>query len=303
MTVFARANQHKDIIYSAEPSDPNAPAPLTQSVPVESEIGGVDLFASLLSSIRSRVTPKRALFNNLALHLGPGLSISVKGYLIFKKQEPRRTAYVYVEGHEPMLAKSDSVKVSGDSGQVVDRTAQDIEEERKAYKFGGEQILFSKKEMAEIKNFGEPGITVIGFKDITAETLPIWANVKGATYIYPSEEEYIGSSRVFSALFQKLEKSNKMALIWFIARRNATPQIAAMIPGLEKLDDTGATVLPAGLWICPLPYVDDIRQNPDTTYASAPDALIDKMRVIVQQLQLPKGQYVPSKYPNPGTLM
>ena len=203
-------------------------------------------------------------------------------------------------GHQPMLAKSESMKVAGDTGQVVERKPQDIEEERKAYKFGGELILFTKKELADVKNFGEPGITIIGFKTITDETLPIWANIKGATYIYPSEEEYIGSSRVFSALFQKMSKDNKMALVWFIARRNATPQIAAMIAGSEQLDDSGVTILPAGLWICPLPYVDDIRQNPDTAYASAPDALIDKMRVIVQQLQLPKGQYIPSKYPNPG---
>lgn len=201
-----------------------------------------------------------------------------------------------------MLAKSESVKISGDTGQVVERKSQEIEEERKAYKFGGELILFTKKELAEVKNFGEPGITVIGFKNITNETLPTWANIKGATHIYPSEEEYIGSSRVFSALFQKMVKDNKMALVWFIARRNATPQIAAMFAGSEQQDETGVAILPAGLWICPLPYVDDVRQNPETVYASAPDALIDKMRVIVQQLQLPKGQYIPSKFPNPGEL-
>ena len=203
-------------------------------------------------------------------------------------------------GHEPVLVKSDSIKVSGDTHQVVERTPQDKEEECKAYKFGGDQILFTKKELAEVKHFGEPGITIIGFKNITKETLPVWANIKGATYLYPSEEGYVGSSRVFSALYQKMLKDNKMALVWFIARKNATPQIAAMIPGTRKEDDALTIILPEGLWICPLPYVDDLRQNPDTVSISAADELIDKMRVIVQQLQLPKGQYVPNKYPNPG---
>jgi hypothetical protein len=35
-------------------------------------------------------------------------------------------------------------------------------------------------------------------------------------------------------------------------------------------------------------------------HVQAPDELTDMMRPIVSQLQLPKAQYNPSKYPNPG---
>ena len=54
------------------------------------------------------------------------------------------------------------------------------------------------------------------------------------------------------------------------------------------------------MWLAPLPFADDIRQNPETRLVPAPEPLIDKMRAVVQQLQLPKGVYDPRKYPNPA---
>ena len=106
---------------------------------------------------------------------------------------------------------------------------------------------------------------------------------------------------MFSALQQKLLKDQKMGLAWFVARKNASPVIAAIVPGAEKLDDAGAQVMPPGMWLIPLPFADDIRQDPETTLIRAPEPLIDLMRLVIQQLQLPKAQYDPSKYSNPGT--
>ena len=117
---------------------------------------------------------------------------------------------------------------------VADDTARTVEkaEIRKAFKFGGETVSFSEEEMAKIRNFGEPVLRIIGFKPMSM--LPIWANFKHNTFIYPSEEEFIGSTRVFSALQQKLAEDNKFGLAWFIPRRNAVPTLAAVMPGRER---------------------------------------------------------------------
>jgi ATP-dependent DNA helicase 2 subunit 1 len=72
-----------------------------------------------------------------------------------------------------------------------------------------------------------------------------------------------------------------------------------MMAGEEKVDENGVQKIPPGMWIIPLPFADDVRQNPETTIQVAPEPLIDQMRTIIQQLQLPKGAYEPSKYPNP----
>ena len=180
-----------------------------------------------------------------------------------------------------------------DTARIVEKV-----EIKKAYKFGGEQITFTPEEVSNLRHFGDPGIRIIGFKP--QSMLPIWANIRPSTFIYPSEDDYVGSTRVFSALQQKLLKDQKVGLAWFVARKNATPVIAALLPGAEKKDENGAQTIPPGMWLTPLPFADDIRQNPETNLIRAPEGLIDRMREVIQQLQLPKAIYDPQKYPNPA---
>jgi ATP-dependent DNA helicase 2 subunit 1 len=262
-------------------------------VKISADGNGISLLKSLLSSINSKSVARRALFANLPLEFGPSFRISVKGYILFKRQEPARSCYVWLGGEKAQIA-------TGVSTQTADDTARTVEkgEIRKAYKFGGDQIMFTQEEMAALRYFGDPGIRIIGFKPLSM--LPIWANLKPATFIYPSEEDYIGSTRVFSALHQKLLNDRKMGITWFIARKNAAPVIAALIPGPEQLGDRGEQIVPAGMWLAPLPFADDIRQHPDSQLVRAPDVLTDEMRKIIQQLTLPKAQYDPARFPNPG---
>ena len=229
----------------------------------------------------------------MPLEIGPGFRISVKGYILFKRQEPKRSCYVWLEGEKPQIAVGTTTQMAEDTAKPVEKV-----EIKKAFRFGGEQITFTPEEVSDLRHFGDPGIRIIGFKP--ASTLPIWANIKPATFIYPSEEDYVGSTRVFSALHQKLLKDNLAGLTWFVARKNAVPVIAALLPGAERLDESGAQIIPPGMWLAPLPFADDIRQNPETTVIRAPEPLIDRMREVVQQLHLPKARYDPSKYPNPA---
>lgn len=254
---------------------------------------GIPLLQSLLSSVNSKAVPRRALFSAVPLEIGPGLKIGVKGYIIFKRQEPKRSCYIWLEGEKPQIAIGTTTQLADDTARTVEKV-----EIKKAYKFGGEQITFTPEEVTQLRHFGDPGIRILGFKP--ASMIPIWANEKPSTFIYPSEDDYVGSTRVFSALQQKLLRDHKVGITWFVARKNATPVIAALHPGAEKRDENGMQVVPPGMWLSPLPFADDIRQNPETTHLVAPDPLIDCMRAVVQQLQLPKAQYDPSKYPNPA---
>ncbi|KAL2357875.1 DSB repair complex subunit Ku70 [Cryomyces antarcticus] len=290
---FDRSKFYDDIIYRATPNDPDAPAPLSGVNKASSTGDGITLLQSLLSNINSKSALRRALFSNLPFEIGPGLKISVKGYIVIKRQEPVRTIYVYLNGEKAQIAVGSSTQMAEDTARAVEKA-----EIRKAYKFGGETIPFTKEEITSIRNFGDPVLRIIGFKPL--DTLPIWATTRPSTFIYPSEDDFIGSTRVFSALQQKLVKSQKMGIAWYIPRRNATPVLAAIIPGNEQTSDQGVQTMPAGLWIQALPFADDIRQNPETTLVHAPDSLIDMMRTVMQQLQLPKAVYDPSRYPNPA---
>ncbi|KAM3416762.1 ATP-dependent DNA helicase II subunit 1 [Cercospora zeina] len=294
---FDRSKFYNDIVYSSTPSDPDAPAPLTSDIKAASSTAkdGISLLQSLLSSVQSRNAPRRALFSSVPLEIGPGLKIGVKGYIILKRQTPARQTYIYLppDSEKAQIAIGHSELVDEDTARTVEKT-----EVRRAFKFGGETVSFSLDEMAKINDFGEPIIRIIGFKPLTL--LPNWANLNKSTFIYPSEENFVGSTRVFSALHQKLLRDQKFGLAWYIPRRNAAPRLAALIPGAEERNEEGEQHMPPGIWIKPLPFADDIRENPDMNLVKAPDELVDAMRTIIQQLQLPKAVYDPLKYPNPA---
>ncbi|KAI9822976.1 MAG: ATP-dependent DNA helicase II subunit 1 [Phylliscum demangeonii] len=291
---FDRSKFYEDIIYSRSPTDPDAPAPLSlPNNPITSG-EGITLLNALLSSVKSKAAPRRALFSNLPLEIGPGCRISVKGFILLKRQRPARSCFVWLGGEKAQIAKGVTTRTTNDDiSKPVDAA-----EVRKAFKFGGSQVVFTPEETSSLRYFGDPIIRIVGFKPVAM--LPVWASVKQSTFIYPSEEDYVGSTRVFSALHQKLLKADRMAVAWYVARKNAAPVIAALLPGPERVGEHGEQTTPPGLWIVPLPFADDIRQNPDTSLVRSPEALIDVMREIMTQLTLPKGRYHPEKYPNPA---
>lgn len=234
----------------------------------------------------------------MPLELSPEFRISVNGYIIFKRQEPARSHWCFTAGERTQIAEGTMTRLAHDDGRGVEKP-----EIRKAYKFGGEAVSFTSEEITSIKNFGDPIIRIIGFKPL--DRLPIWANVRGSIFLHPSEEGVVGSTRTFSALYQSLKRKNRMAVCWHIPRKNAAPTICALIPGEERRardgEHEGEQTIPPGLWMIRLPFADDIRKLPEKSkHIRAPNPLIDKMREIIQQLQLPKAQYDPFKYPNPA---
>lgn len=252
----------------------------------------------MISSINAKQTPKRAYFSKMPLHLAPGLSISVNGYLILHKQSIQRSCYIWLDGHEPQIAQGQVIKTEDGSMRTVEKG-----ELKKAYKFGsgGDYVYFKPEELEQIRHFEGKCLRIIGFKP--RSMLHPGAAVKKSAFIFPTEADVVGSTRVFSALWRKLLDSEKMAIAWYIARKNAVPQIVAILPSRNPLDeDSGTQSLPAGLWLYPLPFVDDMRDLTPLKaqpVIRASDELVDKMRIIVENLQMPKGVYDPSKVPNP----
>jgi ATP-dependent DNA helicase 2 subunit 1 len=256
---------------------------------------GISLLNNLIADIHSKQVAKRALFSNLPFEIGPGFNISVKGYNILSKQRPALSCFIWLEGEKAQVAVGMTEKTSETSAAPLEK-----DQIKKAYKMGGDTVLFTPEEQKELKNFGPPGLRIIGFKP--QSQLPFWASMNKSTFIYPSEDDYVGSTRVFTALWQKLLKDEKMGIAWYIARKNASPMLVAVLPSAERLDEaTNVQVIPAGLWLHPLPYADDIRHIPEVPKPLvSPDELTDRMNFVVRQLQLPKAIYDPLKYPNPA---
>ncbi|KJZ78048.1 ATP-dependent DNA helicase II subunit 1 [Hirsutella minnesotensis 3608] len=281
---------YDDIVYGNSLAEADGSA-----AQVSKSADGLTLLNSLISNINSKQTPKRALFSSVPFEIAPGLRISVKGYNILHRQTPARTCYIWLDGEKPQIAAGETTRIAEDSTRTVEKN-----EIKKAFKFGGEYVYFTPKESKTLRDFGSPVIRIIGFK--SRKLLPVWASVKKSTFIFPSEEDYIGSTRVFSALWRKLLKDDKIGIAWCIVRANAQPILAAIVPSKERSSEgSGTPYLPSGLWIYPLPFADDLRQtNPPPDACQSSDELKTRMRIIVQQLQLPKAMYNPLKYPNPS---
>ncbi|KAI1764567.1 ku70 protein [Hypoxylon sp. FL1150] len=281
---------YDDIIYGDVVAEETNP----RKVSASKSGSGQTLLNSLISNINSKQTPKRAYFSNMPLELGPGLQISVRGYNIIQKQAAARSCYVWLDGEKAQIASGETARIAEDSARTVQAG-----EVKKAYKFGGEYVYFSEDEQKSIKQFGGPIIRIIGFKD--RSQLGFWASINKSIFIFPSEDGYVGSTRVFSALWQKLLKSKKIGIAWHVARTNGNPQLVAIIPSKAQEDKSGANFIPAGLWLYPIPYADDMREAPDGfELVQTTNELTDKMTKIIGNLQLPAAMYNPTKYPNPA---
>ncbi|KAL3955342.1 hypothetical protein ACCO45_010905 [Purpureocillium lilacinum] len=209
---FDLAKFYDDIVYR----DPLAEANLS-TISVSKSGDGLSLLGSLTSNINSKQTPKRALFSNLPFEIAPGLRISVKGYNVLHRQTPARTCYIWLDGDKPQIAAGETTRIAEDSTRTVEKS-----EVKKAYKFGGEYVYFSPEEQKSLRDFGPPVIRIIGFKQ--RSLLPFWAAVKKSTFIFPSEEDYVGSTRVFTALWQKLVKDDKVGLAWVVVQQLQLPK-------------------------------------------------------------------------------
>lgn len=279
----------QDIVYR----DPAVEANMTEVLTSKSG-GGLTLLKSLIANINSKQTAKRALFSGVPFEIAPGLTISVKGYNVIHRQKEERSCYIWLDGEVPQIATGETTKVSEDSARTVEKG-----ETKKAYKFGGEYVYFTPEEQKSLRDFGPTCIRILGFKP--RSSLPVWASIKRSSFIFPSEEHYVGSTRTFTALWKKLLKDDKMGIAWAVTRSNAKPELCAIIPSRNRNDeDSGTPFLPAGLWLYTLPFADDIRNPPDLPEpVQASDELVEKVKIITENLWFPNRAYDPSRYPNP----
>ncbi|BFZ63850.1 ATP-dependent DNA helicase II subunit 1 [Saitoella coloradoensis] len=248
-------------------------------------------YKHLLSAITAKSVPKRAIFS-VPFELGPGFQIGVKGYILFKRQEATKSNYVWTRGSIAKLVETKSEMVCQDTTRTLQTT--DV---KKAFKFGGEPIVFNKDELTSLRVIEDPILRLLGFKPL--DYLKFEWNTRPSYFIYPTDADITGSIRTFSALHKQMLSSSRMGLAWLVARRNASPVFVAMVASQEVTDpETKVQKQPAGIHLIPLPYADDIRSFPDNTTTRAPDSLIDKMHDIVASLSI--GGYQPEKYRNPA---
>lgn len=251
---------------------------------------GVARLKDMQETIKALQTPKRATFS-VPMEIAPGLTIGVKGYILFKEQKIVKSTYIDNTGAVPQTAKAETTFLCDETASLLEK-----KQIKHAYSLGSENVVFDSKEMKQIKQIESPVLRIIGYKALAK--LHFFHNLSYAYFIYPHEVTHVGSIRTFAALHRVLLQKKQFALCWFIPRRNASPTVVAMMASeLELSSNRKSQLSPPGFFLIHLPFADDIRDPvPRKAWQSAD--LADLMGDIIRQLSLPS--YEPSKRSNPA---
>lgn len=112
------------------------------------------------------------------------------------------------------------------------------------FPLGNEKVRLDQKDVKHIKNFGTNGMKLMGFKP--RSYLKVFHNIKHSYFVYPDEKKSTGSSQCTDALIKELLTQDKIALVKFIPRDNASVRFCALVPQDEKIDAKDGFETPAG---------------------------------------------------------
>ncbi len=198
-------------------------------------------FKQLQDRFRKKQYQKRSLAS-VALEIAPDIKIAVKLYCLVKEATKEPGGWLDARNNHPLTTQTRWL--SCDSGAHLEER-----EMRKVYPYGGDYVGIDVEELKTIKYFGEPGLTLMGFKDLSA--IKIYYNIKVPYFMYPDEADTKGSATAFAALMEAMLKKNKVAICRLIYRRRTTPRFVALVPQPELVDRvTGPHNFPHARLVC-----------------------------------------------------
>lgn len=263
----------------------------TDGLSVAQSADSSEKFAELMTKVRRRESRKRAL-GKMPMVLGDDMALSIRIYSLY--MEAKKGTYVWMEESTGKLAQAQTEWIGQSTGATISRAEMDY-----YYDFGGAKAIFTKSELASVKDLGEPGLKILGFRP--RGWLKTHYNVAHSTFIFPDEAATRGSIVAFTALLEGMLELGQLAIGSYVARRTVTPKLVALLPQAEQNDpEIGAQTRPAGMNLIILPFADDIRRLPhDGELEPAESELVDKAKTIIAKLTI-SGGFDPEAFQNPA---
>ncbi|XP_061181426.1 X-ray repair cross-complementing protein 5-like [Saccostrea echinata] len=229
----------------------------------------------LLTRVRSKDHKKRAL-RRIPLSLGPGLDLGVGVYTLVRPCYKPSAVKLYRNTNEEL--KTHSKTYLQETGEVL--MPQDL---KKAQTYGGKRISFENDELNQIKNFGETGFQLMGFKP--SSLLKKYYHVKPAQFIYPDETTITGSTTLFTALLKKSLERDVTPICKYISGKNFPPRFVALVPQEEEFDEHNVQISPPGFHVIYLPYADDFRKVKFEEQPKADAGQIEKAKEMIKKMK------------------
>nr|GEU52139.1 ATP-dependent DNA helicase 2 subunit KU70 isoform X1 [Tanacetum cinerariifolium] len=235
-------------------------------------------FEDMNKQLRKRMFKKRRV-RRITFMIAPGLSIEVNTYALIRPTVPAKVTWLDSVTNLPL--KAERSFICADTGALVQETPKRFQ----TYK--NEDIKFTVEELSEIKRVSTGNLRLLGFKPLSC--LKDYHNLRPPAFLFPSDEEVMGSTCMFIALHRSMIRLKRFAVAFYGS--STRPQLVGLI-AQEEIIEGGGQIEPPGMHMIYLPYSDDIRLIEDLhaeTNAMIPvadDDQIQKATALVKRVDL-----------------
>uniref|UniRef100_A0A7N0US95 Ku domain-containing protein n=1 Tax=Kalanchoe fedtschenkoi TaxID=63787 RepID=A0A7N0US95_KALFE len=240
--------------------------------------------------LRKRIFKKR-IVRRLTFAITDGLSIQLNTYALIR---PTVTgAITWLDSVTNLPLKIERTFICADTGALVKDPPKRVQH------YKNELVKFSMEELSKIKQVSSGYLRLLGFKPLSC--LQEYHNLKPSTFLFPSDEEVVGSTHIFVALHRSMIRLERFALAFHGSSTN--PRLVALIPQ-EEIVVAGGQIEPPGMHMIFLPYTDDIRAVEELhldVNSAAPHATpeqIGKARSLMKRVDLTN--FSVCQFSNPG---
>ncbi|XP_030559396.1 ATP-dependent DNA helicase 2 subunit 1 [Drosophila novamexicana] len=204
---------------------------LSRAIEIDSfRVPDAQLQREILEDRKLRQDFLRRCLGHFTLSLGPNVSISAQYYNYF---------YRHVYPKKVHIMRRDNSVVQKRRQIIVRQEDKDTEQITHEYqikmtggwyecKVGGEVLRVTTEQLNRVRNLHPPGMMLLGFKHRSA--LPDVIYSKPCNFMYPDDQNIIGSKRLFRALWQRCLEREKIAICLFLCKRKSVPRYVALVP-------------------------------------------------------------------------
>ncbi|KAL7081471.1 hypothetical protein ACP275_14G041800 [Erythranthe tilingii] len=195
--------------------------------------------------LRKRMFRKRKV-RSIYFIIASGVTIVLNTYALVRPTNPG--AITWLDSVTNLPIKAERSFFCSDTGALLQKPPKLFQ----TYK--NENIMFSVDELSEIKRVSTGHLRLLGFKSLSC--LKDYHNLRPATFVFPSDEELVGSTCTFIALHRSMLRLKRFALAFYGSPTN--PHLVALV-AQDEIVSTSGQVEPPGMHMIYLPYSDDIR--------------------------------------------
>ncbi|KAL5728999.1 ATP-dependent DNA helicase II subunit 1 [Ranunculus cassubicifolius] len=228
--------------------------------------------------LRKRMFKKRKI-RRITFAIANGISIELNTYALVRPTLPGQITWLDSVTNIPL--KTERSFICADTGALM----QEPPKRFQSYK--GENVKFSTEELTEVKRVSTGHLRLIGFKPLSC--LKDYYNLRPSTFLFPSDDEILGSTCTFIALHRSMIRLQRFALAFFGS--SSHPQLVALVAQDEIMSSSGQ-LEPPGMHMIYLPYSDDIRHieelHAEAGYVAprASDDQIKKATALMKRIDL-----------------